>query len=75
MFGFKKRRKEKRAAFIREIASQVVSTLDSSRGWQKFLPPVAFRDAMYLVTEDGTIYRMQHDGLSGMETICKIHTH
>lgn len=75
MFGFKRRRQERRRAFVREIASEVVSTLENTHRWKEFLPPVAFRDYVYLVTKDGTIYRMGIDQSSGMETICKIHQH
>lgn len=71
MFGFKKRRQQ----LVADIAKEVISQLGNSRGWQKFLPPVAFRDSVYLVTEDGTIYRMRQDSLTDMETICKIHQH
>ena len=71
MFGFKRRRK----ALIREIAVEVVSQLSNSRGWEKFLPPVVCRDKVYMVTEDGKIYGMREDTLSGMEIITQIRNH
>lgn len=63
--------KNRRKALIRDIANEVISQLESQRGWQKFLPPVALRDTIYMVTEDGTIYAMRED-VTGMATIMKI---
>ena len=70
MFGFKKRKKE----LIRDIAREVISQLENSRGWQEFLPPVSHEGLVYMMTKNGDIYRMNKD-FSGFETICKIHTH
>lgn len=61
-----------RADFIRDVSIAVANRLLDG-GWGKFLPPVAFRDAVYLVREDGTIYRMHQDAACGMEMITKIH--
>lgn len=60
-----------RADFVRDVATAVVNQLQGG-GWGKFLPPVAFRDAVYLVREDGTVYRMHQDAAHGMEIITKI---
>jgi len=57
---------------INEIANAVVNKLESQKGWQKFLPPVAIRDCLYMVTEDGAIYRMDCGGMDGMERLMKI---
>ncbi len=59
-----------RAKFIQDMAIAVENRLQS--GWGKFLPPVAFRDAVYLVREDGSVYRMTQDSMHGMEMITKI---
>ena len=68
MKWFKKRRQK----LISDIANEVVKTLENSRGWEKFLPPVVVRDTMYMVTEDGKIYAMRYDMTSEMEMIIKI---
>ncbi len=59
-----------RAKFIQDVAIAAENRFQS--GWGKFLPPVAFRDAVYLVREDGSIYRMTQDSMHGMEMITKI---
>lgn len=64
--------KNRRKALIRDIANEVISQLESQRGWKKFLPPVVLHDKVYMVTEDGSIYRMGYDGLSEMEVIMQI---
>lgn len=56
----------------REIAKAVHAELAGRQGWERFLPPVVLRDRLYLVTESGTIYALQHDDLSGMEQIITI---
>lgn len=64
-----------RAAFVRDVAAATVSQLQG-QGWGKFLPPVAFRDCVYLMREDGTLYRMHRDSVSGgMEIITQIKSH
>lgn len=61
-----------RAAFIRDVAVATANQLQGG-GWGKFLPPVAFRDAVYLLREDGSLYRMQQDPTrGGLEIITKI---
>lgn len=63
-----------RAALVRDVAAATVNQLQG-QGWSKFLPPVAFRDAVYLMREDGTLYRMHQDAAGGMEIIVKIKSH
>ncbi len=63
--------KNRRKALIRDIANEVISQLENQRGWKKFLPPVALRDTIYMVTEDGSIYAMRED-MTGMATIMQI---
>jgi len=60
-----------RAALVRDVAAATVNQLQGG-GWGKFLPPIAFRDCVYLMREDGTLYRMQQDNAHGMEIITKI---
>jgi len=61
-----------RKKLINEIANAVVNKLESQKGWHKFLPPVVIRDCMYMMTEDGEIYRMDAGGIDGMEMVIKI---
>lgn len=68
MKWFKKRRQK----LISDIANEVVRTLENSRGWEKFLPPVAMRDTVYMMTEDGKVYAMKYDHTSNMEVIMQI---
>lgn len=63
-----------RAALIRDVATATVNQLQGG-GWGKFLPPVAFRDCVYLMREDGTLYRMHQDTSQGMEIITQIKSH
>lgn len=63
-----------RAAFVRDVATETVNRLQGGV-WGKFLPPVAFRDAVYLMREDGTLYRMQQDPMHDMEVITQIKSH
>lgn len=63
--------KNRRKALIRDMAAEVISQLENRRGWKKFLPPVALRDTIYMVTEDGSIYAMRED-MTGMATIIQI---
>lgn len=64
--------KNRRKALIGDIAKEVIDQLGSSRGWRKFLPPVALRDCVYFVTEDGAIYKMKYDSTNEMEVFMKI---
>ena len=64
--------KNKRKSRNKEIANEVVSQLSSSSGWEKFLPPVQLRDAVYMVTENGSVYKMRYDECSQMEMIIQI---
>ena len=68
MLKWLKKRRERRN---REIAQAVYKELSASRGWKKFLPPVALRDTLYMVTEDGAIFAMRQDE-SGLERITTI---
>lgn len=63
--------KKLRAALIRDVATATVNQLQGG-GWGKFLPPVAFRDAVYFMREDGTLYRMTQEPSQGMEVITVI---
>lgn len=63
-----------RALFVRDIATLVANQMQNT-GWGKFLPPVAFRDCVYLMREDGTLYRMHQDSTHGMEIITQIKSH
>lgn len=62
---------KRRADRAREIAKAVRAELGNG-GWEKFLPPVAVRDTVYMVTENGSIYAMREDSQSGMEMIVQI---
>jgi len=64
--------KNRRKALIRDIASEVISQLENQRRWKKFLPPVAMRDTVYMMTEDGEVWAMKYDLTSNMEVIMKI---
>lgn len=64
--------KNRRKALIRDIAKEAISQLENQRGWKKFLPPVAMRDTVYMMTEDGEVYAMRYDHTSNMEIIMKI---
>ncbi len=64
--------KNRRKALIRDIANEVMTQLENRRGWKKFLPPVAMRDTVYMMTEDGTVYGMKQDFNSNMEVIYQI---
>lgn len=68
---FKKWLRDRRARRAREIAKAVRMELGNS-GWEKFLPPVALRDSIYLVTENGSIYVVREDINAGMETFVQI---
>lgn len=63
-----------RADFVRDVAKAAAYQLQDS-GWGKFLPPVAFRDCVYFMREDGTLYRMTQDHAQGMEVITQIKSH
>lgn len=63
--------KRRRERLAKEIAAEVSKKLEA-QGWNEFLPPVAFRDCVYLVTKNGSIYRMTQDMGAGMEQICQI---
>ena len=63
-----------RAKFIQDVAVATAVRMEGS-GWGKFLPPVAFRDCVYIMREDGTLYRMQQDPTQGMEVIIQIKNH
>ena len=68
----KKWLEKKRLKRNREIAFEVVQQISNmGSGWEKFLPPVVVRDRVYMLTENGTIYRMNVDGDS-FETITKV---
>jgi hypothetical protein len=69
MFKWYKKRQEKK---INDIANAVVQKLHNQQGWKKFLPPVAMRDKIYMVTENGEIYCMYHDQVQQTEMIMKI---
>lgn len=62
----------RRKALIRDIANEVISQLENQRGWKKFLPPVAMRDTVYMMTEDGSVYAMRYDSTTQMEIIMQI---
>lgn len=67
MLGFKKRKQN----FIKSIASEIISQLESQRGWREFLPPISHEGNIYFFTKDGIIYRMAKD-YHGLEVIYKI---
>ena len=60
-----------RAALIRDVAAETVRQLHSNHYWQEFLPPVVVREDVYLVTKNGTIYKMRQDH-GGYEMIMKV---
>jgi len=60
-----------RQALINDIAAATERRM-TGQGWGKFLPPVAFRDCVYLMREDGAIFRMHQDPMRGMEIITKL---
>lgn len=64
--------KNRRKAMIRDIANEVINQLEGRRGWKKFLPPVALDGCVYMVTEDGSIYRMKRDISNESEIIMQI---
>lgn len=64
--------KNRRKKLVQEIALEVVNQLDNKRGWEKFLPPVQLRDAIYMVTENGSIYRMNYNLADEFEIITQI---
>ena len=66
---FKEKRIREYNRLARDIASEVGSNLRG--GYDKFLPPVTLRDKIYMVTESGSIYRMDCNEL-GMESIVEI---
>lgn len=64
--------KRRRKALVHDIAVEVIRQLESQRGWKKFLPPVAMRDTVYMVTEDGEVWAMKWNDLTNMECIMRI---
>ncbi len=72
MIKWMKKRSERRN---REIAQAVYKEISASRGWEKFLPPVAVRDTIYMVTESGSVYAMRCNCGDGMERIIQIRRH
>ena len=64
--------RENRQKRTREIAKAVHAELSASNGWEKFLPPVVLRDTLYMVTENGSIYAMKEDFVTGMNQIIQI---
>jgi len=56
------------------IAEAVIDKLYMSgrSGWEEFLPPVMLRDSIYMVTKNGSIYRLAKDSASEMEFITQI---
>lgn len=56
---------------IRLLVAKLANRLSADRSWEKFLPPVAVRDNLYMVTENGSIYRMSFDA-GGYELISEI---
>lgn len=73
MFNWlKKRKNDKRRALVNEIASATYNALSGGRGWEKFLPPVVLRDSIYMVTENGSIYRLKYDPVTEMEMVMQI---
>jgi hypothetical protein len=61
-----------RQSFISAIATETVRQIENNRPFREFLPPVAFRDAVYLMTKDGMVYRMQFDHQSNTEIFTQI---
>lgn len=58
MIKWLKKRREKRN---KEVAKAVYEELSASRGWEKFLNPAVLEGTIYMVTENGSIYRMNKD--------------
>jgi len=69
MFKWYKKRQKKK---INDIANAVVQKLHDQQGWHKFLPPVAMRDKIYMVTENGSIYCLYYDEVQRTEMVMKI---
>jgi len=61
---------KRRRKHLREIAAAVANEL-RAEPWGKFLPPVALRDCLYIMSENGRLYRMHDDG-TGMELITRL---
>lgn len=73
MLGWiKKRRLAKRQELVQDIAVTTYKLLKASNGWEKFLPPVALNGHIYMVTENGSVYRLSYDPLTEMEQIMQI---
>lgn len=68
----KKRKEKKQRELINAIASEVANRLSSGNNWEKFLPPVMMNGHIYMVTENGSIYRLSQDKLNDMEYITSI---
>lgn len=64
---FRKRREQRNKEIAREVINQL-----GSYGWKKFLPPVAMRDKLYFLTEDGTLYALRYSSVDDMEVLSKI---
>lgn len=71
MSWFKRRQLNKRQQLVNEIANATYNLLSASNGWEKFLPPVVLERSIYMLTESGSIYRMNLD-YTGMEMITQI---
>lgn len=66
---FQKKRIREQNRLARLIAEEVRSHL--AGGYDKFLPPVTLRDSIYMLTESGSVYRLDcHE--PGMEQIVQI---
>jgi hypothetical protein len=63
--------RRKRIERNKEIAKAVAAEIGECGSRYKFLPPVTLRDAIYLVTEGGTVFKLCQD-FSGQEMIIKI---
>lgn len=70
----KNRKKKKRDTELREIAEAVRRELSASQSWEKYLPPVTMDGKIYIFTESGKCYRMQHNRFDEMEQIVQIRT-
>jgi len=69
MFTWLKKRRERQN---REIAKAVYNELTAGQGWERFLPPVAVPDTVYMVTENGSIYALRQDAINGFEQVVQI---
>lgn len=69
---FKQRKLNARRALVNEIANRTYDLLSASNGWEKFLPPVSLDGVIYMVTENGSIYRLTRDHAAQMEQITQI---